>query len=150
MRQKNNAFIIIGMILLALTLFAYGCGDSGGSSSVEPFADEPMIVDSALCINVDNDRPDGITDTFLTSDDRVYIWLYWTNVEGTSTARAVWYKPDVDTPYREDSQVINSESGFGITWFYVDKPVSGFDDGEWLVEIYLDGEFQRSYLFMVN
>jgi hypothetical protein len=149
MRFTIRTQLTIGILLITLTFLSYGC-ESGGSGSTEPLADEPMIVDSAMCINVSNDRPDGITNTFLSSDDRIYVWVYWTKVAGTSTAKAVWYQPDVDSAYREDSQVVRSESGFGITWFYLDKPAGGFNSGEWLLELYLDGVFQRSYLFIVS
>jgi len=146
-RRFQFVFVIV---IMALPAFILGCSESGGSGAVEPLSDEPMILDSVLCINVEGDRPDGITDIFLRSDDRIYIWIYWTNIEGTSTIKTVWYEPDEDMPYREDSQLIRSETGFGITWFYLDKPVGGFTDGEWSVEIYLDGEFERSHLFMVE
>ena len=137
--------------IIISTIFLCGCGESGGSSSVEPMADEPMILDAVLCISVKNDRPDGITDTFYrANDDRIYVWVYWTNLADVSTAKAVWYEPDKDTPFREDSQTIRTDSGFGITWFYIDEPVGGFNTGEWSVEIYLDGNLERSLLFTVQ
>jgi hypothetical protein len=71
-------------------------------------------------------------------------------MNSSSTVKAVWYSPDKETPYREDSHIVSSESGFAITWFYMDKPVGGFTPGEWSVEIYLDGSFERSYLFAVD
>jgi hypothetical protein len=137
-------------MVLIIPLSMIACSDSGGSSAVEPYSDEPMIVDSAMCINVDQDRPDGITSTFFSSDDRVYIWLYWSNMDTSATVKTVWYDPNEKTPYREDSQIVRSDSGFAITWFYMDKPTGGFTTGEWSVEVYLDGQFERSYLFTVD
>jgi len=144
----KKCFLIMSFILVSFWIIS--CSESGGSSSTEPFADEPMIIDSVMCIDVKQEKPNGITDTFFKSDDRIYVWLYWSNVEGTSTVKALWFKPDSDMPYLEDSQVVRSESGFAITWFYLDKPVGGFSTGEWSVEIYLDDRFQRSYLFTVK
>lgn len=149
MNQQAIQNYVLMMLVILMPFLAIACSESGGSSSTEPFADEPMIVDSVMCIDVDQEKPNGITDTFYKSDDRIYIWIYWSNVEGTSTVKAVWFKPNSDTPYLEDSQVVRSESGFAITWFYLDKPVGGFSTGEWSVEIYLDDRFQRSYLFTV-
>ncbi len=137
--------------LMTLPIILYGCSESGGSSSVEPMADEPMILDAVLCISVKNDRPEGVTDTFYrANDNRIYVWIYWTNLEDVSTAKAVWYEPNKDAPFREDTQTIRTNSGFGITWFYVDEPIGGFNTGEWSVEIYLDGNLERSLLFTVE
>lgn len=137
--------------LIALPIILCGCSESGGSSSVEPMADEPMILDAVLCISVKNNRPEGITDTFYRANDaRIYVWVYWTNLEDVSTAKAIWYEPDKDAPFREDIQTIKTNSGFGITWFYIDEPIGGFKTGEWSVEIYLDGNLERSLLFTVE
>jgi len=149
MKSTAKYQLLIGVLLVA-SLFVAGCSDSGGSAAIEPYADEPMIIESAMCIGDSNDRPDGITDTFLTTDDRIYVWLYWTNIEGTSSVRTVWYKPSQESALREDTQTIRSDSGYGITYFYIDRPSGGFEEGEWIVEIYLDGEFHRSYLFYVD
>ena len=150
MRLKICLRLLFGVMLLIIPLSMIACSESGGSSAVEPYSDEPMIVDSAMCINVDQNRPDGITSMFLNSDDKIYIWLYWSHVDTSATAKAVWYKPDSEVPYREDSQIVRSDSGFAITWFYLDKPIGGFATGEWSVEIYLDDKFERSYLFTVD
>jgi hypothetical protein len=142
--------LLLTAIILVMPLSMIACSNSGGSNSVEPLADEPMIVDSALCINVDNDRPDGITNAFLSTDDKIFLWVYWSQMDASSTVKAVWYAPGSKTPHSENSHVVNTESGFAITWFYIDKPVGGFTAGEWSVEIYLDGSFERSYLFTVD
>ncbi len=151
MRFVQTLWFVLATALIALPIILCGCSESGGSGSVEPMADEPMILDAVLCISVKNDRPDGITDTFYrANDDRIYVWVYWTNLEDVSTAKVVWYEPDKDTPFREDLQTIRTDSGFGITWFYIDEPVEGFKTGEWSVEIYLDGNLERSLLFTVE
>ncbi len=149
MRLKIYLQLLFSVIILVLPLSIIACS-SGGRSATEPFADEPIIVDSAMCINIDQDRPDGITGTFLSSDDRIYIWVYWSNLATHSTVKTVWYAPNSQTSYHEDSNAVSSESGFAITWFYIDKPAGGFTSGEWSVEVYLDGSFERSYLFTVD
>jgi hypothetical protein len=150
MNRKFTMRYAFSIFVVLMPFLIIACSESGGSSSTEPFSDEPAIVDSAMCINIDKDRPDGITDTFLKSDDRIYVWLYWSNLASSSVVKTVWFKPGSDVQYLEDSQTVRSESGFGITWFYIDKPITGFSTGEWSVEIYLDGNFERSYLFSVS
>ena len=150
MKYMRALRILLTATIIVFPVILCGCSESGGSSSIEPMADEPMILDAVLCISVKNDRPEGITNTFYrANDDRIYFWVYWTNLEDVSTAKAVWYEPDKDTPFREDSQTIRTDSGFGITWFYIDEPAGGFKTGEWSVEIYLDGNLERSLLFTV-
>ena len=100
-------------------------------------------------MDIEDTRPVGITDTFLESDDRIYIWIYWSNVETLSTVDILWFEPGAELVLSEDSQTINPSSGFAIMWFSIDKPSGGFEEGEWTVEIYIDDLFERSYLFMV-
>jgi hypothetical protein len=138
------------LTLVTLLLFILGCGEDGGGAAIEPLADEPMIVDSVMCLDIDDTRPVWITDSFLTSDKEIYIWIYWSNIQGESDVEAVWYGPDEESPFREDSLTIGSSTGFGITWFFIEKPSDGFPEGEWSVDIYLDGSFERSYLFMLE
>lgn len=140
-----SAFAVI--VLLALVT---GCDDDGlGAGTVEPLADEPMILESIMCLDIDDARPVEITDTFLESDDRIYIWIYWYNVETVSRVEVVWFQPDDPLVWNEDSQTIDSSSGFAITWFSIKEPSNGFRDGDWLVEVYLDDLFERSYIFTV-
>ena len=138
------------LAVMILPIFLFGCGEEGGSGAVEPLADEPMILESVMCLDIDDARPVGITDTFLESDKNIYIWMYWTNVEDSSSVKAAWFEPGKDFPFREDSQIIDSVTGFQIIWFYIEKPSDGFIEGEWSVDIYLNGLFERSYLFMVE
>jgi hypothetical protein len=136
---------------LALISFIFGCGEGeGGTGVVEPLADEPMILESVMCLDVDDARPVLITDSFLKSDNRIVVWIYWTNLEKESNIEVIWFAPDEDIPYREDSQTVNSDTGYAITWFYLEKPDENFDVGEWSVDIYLDDLFERSHLFIVG
>lgn len=136
--------------VMVLPVLILGCGESGGSGAVEPLADEPMILESVMCLDIDDARPVGITNSFLDSDEEIYIWVYWTNIEGISTAEAVWFEPGEELPLREDSQRISSSTGFGITWFFIEAPSDGFTRGEWSVDIYLDDLFERSHIFIVE
>lgn len=140
-------WILAVMILPAIIA---GCGEGGSSGTLEPLADEPMVLESVLCLSIDEGRPAGITDSFLSSDDEIYIWLYWTNIEHTYTIDAIWFEPGGDYAYMEESQTISSSTGFKITWFVLNKPSGGFARGNWSVDIYVDDMFERSHLFAVE
>ena len=139
---------------LVLSCIWMGCDDTnGGSYTSQPLADEPAILDAALAINVTEDRPDGIADNFFEDTERIYLWIYWINVPGTHTVEVRWFSPvqaiDED-PIVESTEMFTSSSGKAITTFFIDRPTGGFDIGEWFVEVYLDGFFERSYLFQVQ
>ena len=136
--------------VIVLPVLVLGCAEGGGSGAVEPLADEPMILESVMCLDIDDTRPVGITNSFLESDEAVYVWIYWTNIEGRSTVEAAWFRPGKESPFREESQTIHSSTGFSITWFFIEAPSDGFTEGEWSVDIYLDGQFERSHLFIVE
>ena len=127
-----------------------GCEEEGGDKGVlEPLADEPMILESVMCLDIDDGRPQEITDTFLDSDDSIFIWIYWSNVPAESEIEVLWFEPGEDIALVRDSQTIRSETGFAVTWFSIDEPLLGFEDGEWSVDIYLDDLFERSHLFTI-
>ena len=136
--------------VMALSVLILGCGEKGGSGTVEPLADEPMILESVMCLDIDDARPVGITNSFLDTDEEMYIWIYWTNVERVSNVKAIWFEPGEESPLREDSQRISSSTGFAIAWFFIEAPADGFTRGEWSVDIYLDGLFERSHIFIVE
>ena len=129
-----------------------GCDETGsGSSDILP--GEPTILDSALAINLLDDRPDGVTTSFLSGDDRIYLWLLWTNVEGRHTAGVEWFTPNQEldeSPFRAEDEVFSSATGEQITWFFIDPPAGEFPAGEWRVVVYLDDLFERSHIFFVD
>ncbi len=140
-------FVFPAIILL---VFIVGCEEDGGDKGVlEPLADEPMILESVMCLAIDDGRPQEITDTFLDSDDSVYIWMYWSNVPAESEVEVLWFEPGEEVALVRDSQTIVSTTGFAVTWFSIDEPLFGFEDGEWSVDVYLDNMFERSHLFTI-
>ena len=143
--------------LLFLTLpwlgIVFGGCDEAGSGSSDILPAEPTILDSALAINLLDDRPDGITTSFLSGDDRIYLWVLWTNVEGRHTARVEWFTPNQEldeSPFRAGDEVFASATGAQITWFFIDPPDGEFSIGEWRVVVYLDDLFERSHIFFVD
>ena len=152
-----SKFHLFGLFvkLFLIGIIVGGCDNasSGGSGSVSLLRGEPVILDSTLAINVSDDRPDGIADTFFNTSDRIYLWIFWVNVEGRHTVEINWFSPQNDLddpPFREDQETFTSATGDQITWFFIDAPSGGFHDGEWFVEIFLDGLFERSHIFEVR
>lgn len=144
---------ILATFIILLVIIANGCeSKSGGGAVVNPI-NEPMILDSVLAINVHEDRPDGITDVFFSDGDQIYLWVYWINVEDDHTVEVQWFSPEEDVddePYWRENKSFISRTGQQITWFFIDKPSSGFEEGEWFVEIYLDDNFERMHIFTVE
>ena len=121
----HNKFHLFGLFikLFLIGIIFSGCTDvgSGGSASVSPLRDEPLILDSALAINVNDDRPDGIADTFFNTSDRIYLWIFWVNVKGRHTVEVNWFSPQDgldDPPFREEQETFTSSTGDQITWFF--------------------------------
>jgi len=151
MRQGYASTLVL--VLLGLAIGLSGCDEtsSGGSSVIDVGRGEPTIVDSVLAISVFEDRPDGITDTFSADvNDRVYLWILWANIDEQHTVEVSWFSPEddlEDPPFWTEKQTFTSTTGDKITWFYIDAPET---TGEWFVEIYLDGLFERSHVFWVE
>ena len=146
-------YSIFWIVLLSLTIALSGCSEtsSGGSGFTDIGRDELIIVDSALATDVFDDRPDGITTTFVVDvDDRVFLWILWANVAERHTVEVSWFSPDDDldgTPFWIEEKTLTSTTGDKITWFYIDLPDNR---GDWFVQVYLDDLFERSYWFRVE
>ena len=143
------------LILLLAGYILGGCSEqgSGGSIMVNPAHGKPVVIDAAPAIAINEDRPDGITNIFYDSSEQVYLWLYWANVKGRHKIEIRWFSPDEgsdDEPHREEKREFNSPNGDQITWFYINRPLSGFTEGEWFVEVFLDDLFERSYVFDIR
>lgn len=120
--------------------------DTGGTT-VSPDATESYIIDAVLCTSIENNRPAHITNIFLLGE-KVNLWIHWANVKTGQTVTTEWYDPNgykrsehsIKFQGREDRQISIS---------YIDA--NSFTlTGDWLVKIYLDNKFIRSYLFSIN
>ena len=144
---------ILVIVLLPLMIALGGCSEtsSGGSGFTDVGRDEPTIIDSVLATDVFDDRPDGITTTFVVDvDDKVFLWILWSNVEKRHTVEVSWFSPDDDldeTPFWSEEKPLTSTTGDKITWFYMDLPDNR---GDWFVQVYLDDLFERSHWFRVE
>ena len=152
MHKKSHLFGLFIKLFLIGIVFG-GCDDagSGGSGSVSLLRGEPVILDSVLATGIKDDRPDGIVNSFY-EDERIYLWMFWANVQGRHTVEVNWFSLRDDQgnrPYREDNETFTSSTGDQIIWFFIDPPSTGLPEGDWYVEILLDGLFERKHLFSV-
>ncbi len=117
-----------------------------GSGSLDPGTDKPEIVEGFICGDIFEDKPRNIDNQFF-ADDRIYLWLNWTNVGGEHEVRVIWLDPD-DNVITETAKKFNSKSGNQITHFYINT-TSSAPTGRWIAEIQIDGSFVRSYAFWI-
>jgi len=143
-------YLLISSVLLMIS----GCGNdtSGNGIATNLVRGEGIIADSVLAINVSQDRPDGITNNFFSDSERIFIWLYWTNVSGSHRVKVRWFSPqeELDDPPYDEQEITFSSDFQHITWFYINPKSGGFFPGEWFVEIFLDNIFERSHTFVVK
>ena len=132
------------VLLLCLLIFVSCSESQKDSGTTTPSTLEPYIIDAILCLGVINGKPAGITNVF-TADDIVHIWIEWDNIYDENTVSVNWLEPDGHLE-AADEVTFNSRNGRKVTWFSLD-PGSPADVGFWEIEIFLNGEFQRSYLF---
>lgn len=159
--MKRTYIIFFSLLVVSLSFVMMGCEEttSGGSGVIDVARGEPKIIDSVLAVEVRNDRPQDITDSFDSGlDDKVFLWILWGNIDDTHQVEVSWISPadDLeDPPYHTEKRTISSATGEKITWFYIDAPTGGlsgerFASGYWIVEVLLDGVFERSHLFYME
>ncbi len=159
MKYIYTSIIAIPFLIFALLLNGCEESTSGGSGAIDLGRAEPKIIDSVLSVDVVDDRPSDITDTFDSElDDKVFLWILWDNIDTGHKVEVNWISPadDLDDPpYHSEKITISSTTGEKITWFYIDAPTGGlsgerFASGYWIVEIYLDDLFERGHLFYME
>ena len=135
------------LLLFALILsLACESTEGGGSGGTEPVLTAPEIIEGFMCTGIFEGKPVGIDNDFFL-DERVYVWLSWTNVVGTHEVKILWVAP-TDKIF-ETKDTFESANGKMTTYFWLDTTESA-PVGQWLAEIYLDGNFIRSYTFWLN
>ena len=139
---------IILFVILAFSLIFYSCDKSkSGGEVVTPGVDDAYIIDATLCTGIENSVPSGITNYFFTGE-RVNLWVTWANVSKDQKVTAEWYDPN-GIKISEYSLNFQSNSDRQISISYLDLSTLA-NKGEWLVKLYLNNRFMRSYRFTVN
>ena len=93
--QVRPSFLIVSIFVVGIAVS--GCGDSdneGGGTAINLVRGEAIIADSVPAIKVSHDRPDGITNTFYSDSERIFLWIYWINVSGSHRVKVNWYSPE--------------------------------------------------------
>ncbi|HEY9186618.1 MAG TPA: hypothetical protein VIR55_01815 [Ignavibacteria bacterium] len=140
--------IVYYLIILSVSFVFTNCNQtSGGGEVLTPGSEDPYIIDAVLCTSIENNSPSGITTNFYLGE-RVYLWVLWANVVKDDKVISVWYDPD-NFKKSEYSVVFQSNANRQISISYLD--ISNFaTKGEWIVKLYLNNHFMRSYRFYVN
>lgn len=139
---------ILALILFFGSFILISCKDTtSGGEVVTPGALDAYIIDAALCTSVENSLPAGITNYFFTGE-RVNLWVNWANVAKGEKVTAEWYDPD-NSKKSEYSVTFQSNADRQISVTYLDLATFA-SKGEWLVKLYIDDRFMRSYRFTVN
>jgi hypothetical protein len=135
-------------VILILSVIFYSCdGSTSGGEVITPGVDDAYIVDAALCTGIENSAPSGITNYFFTGE-RVNLWVTWANVAKDQKVTAEWYQPD-NTKLTDYTLYFQSNAERQISISYLDFS-SLAAKGEWIVKLYLNNRFMRSYRFTVN
>ncbi len=144
--MKFQKWIFASLLILGMAILACDKSEDEGSGSLDPGTTSAEIVEGYICGGIYEGKPTIIDNTFF-PDDVVYLWLNWANVSGNHNVRVIWLDPsnDVVADYTER---FNSKTGRAVTFFFLDTTNSA-PDGQWVVEIEIDGEFVRSYAFWI-
>ncbi len=142
--EKLSSLSILSLVLAAFV--ACDKTEGAGGGTLDPGSNKAEIVEGFVCGDIFEDKPAGIDNQFF-ADDRVYLWLNWTNVGGEHEVRVIWLDPD-DNVVAETAKKFNSKSGNQVTHFYLDT-TSSAPSGRWIAEIQIDGTFVRSYAFWI-
>ncbi len=138
--------LLLSASLPLLLILACSSTEGKGSKSTEPSVTAPTIVEGFMCTAIYEDKPVGIDNDFIV-DDRVYIWLSWENVIGAHEVKIVWVDPNENLYETKDS--FTSRDGKMTIYFWLDTTASA-PVGRWLAEVYIDGDFVRSYAFWLS
>ena len=144
--QRRVKIMLFFSAFIIFTGLACEKTEGEGSGGVSPSSSDPRIIEGFTCADMNNNAPLGIDNQFFV-DEVIYLWIQWENVQGSHTMRVLWVDPDNDIIEKE--QAFTSESGFYTIYFWIDTSPSA-PTGQWLAEVYLDGNLIRSYTFWLN
>ena len=142
----KKLFLIISLIALCFTV---GCeGAKTGGDVVSPGMTDPYIIDAVLCVSIEDGKPVSITNLFLLGE-RINLWIHWANVKTGQTIKTTWHDPS-NKQVGESNIIFQAREDRQISISYIDLNKTSTVTGEWLVKVFLDGVFMRSYLFTIS
>jgi len=94
------------------------------------------------------------TDTFLTTDDQVIMWLKFENIDKPHILRWKWYAPDDILYYDTGDFTINPEGRYAKAGYADHRILIAGDKasslpGEWKVLVFLDGNLKVTKTFKI-
>ncbi|NIR43350.1 MAG: hypothetical protein GWN99_05370 [Gemmatimonadetes bacterium] len=129
----------------ALVLGSSACDDTSSSGVVVGPLVGPRVVESQLAMDVIDGAPAGITDIFAPGDF-VNLWIHWAELDPPHVVDVIWFDPS-DQSF-ETTLDLTEDVSEQVTVFTLE--LGDFaPTGRWEVEIFIDGEFMRSHLFLV-
>jgi len=142
----KKLFFIISLIALGVTV---GCKEAKtGGDVVSPNMTDTYIIDAVLCVSIEDNKPVSITNFFLVGE-RINLWIHWANVKTGQIIRTTWHDPS-NKQIGESSIIFQAREDRQISISYIDLNRASTATGEWLVKVFLDDVFVRSYLFTVS
>jgi hypothetical protein len=132
-------------VAAALALAAAACEDTSTTGVVVGPLVGPRVVESQLALDVIGGAPAGITDIFAPGDF-VNLWVHWAELDPPHTIDVIWYDP-LDQSF-ETALELTDNASEQVTVFTLELGDLA-TAGRWEVEIFIDGEFMRSHLFLV-
>jgi hypothetical protein len=136
------------LLIFICSFIIISCKETtSGGEVVTPGTTDTYIIDAALCTDIENSLPSGITNYFFTGE-RINLWVNWANTTKGQNVTAEWYDPN-NSKSSEYNITFQSNADRQISICYVDVSTIA-TKGEWLVKLYIDNRFMRSYRFTVN
>jgi hypothetical protein len=107
------------------------------------------LLNALTCKDVVGVSPVGVTGTFNTSDDYVYVWTAWEGASGAHTARWEWYRPG-GTLFRSYPYGFNASEDLWHLWTWMSIADMGGELGQWSVKIYMDDAYAETLTFSLG
>jgi len=152
MLQKYYIKCILLLPLFSILLATLGCPSPQTRTGIDF-----RLVEAKTCQDVKDTfpaTPIGETDTFLTTDEQVVMWLKFENIDKPHILRWKWYSPNGELYYDSGDFITNAEGGFhkiNYSWMPIiiagDKASSL--PGEWKVLVFLDGNLKVTRTFKI-
>lgn len=124
-------------------------GQSSPQSSIRP-------VDYAMASEVDEESSDVITRTnsFSSTDARVYCWLKFENIKEGHEIEWRWYSPDGNLFHIENREIPSPEDMYAwyniYSFLYIEGHHPENMPGNWQVDAFIDGEFIVTQQFTIG
>lgn len=144
--MKRLAAIVILLVMFPMLACNFSFNAGGGEDIVG--GGEPGLRTTVLCRDLGDDySPIGPTDVFAPEDD-FYVSIEYSGLEEGQVIGAEWFLED-ESLYEVSLPLDASNAGEGYAGFSLTN-TEPWSVGNYHVDIYLDGEFDRTVEFRVE